>query len=432
MKYGILTYNNRPMRNKIKNSLNLGDPIQSYAMKYIYSKMGINENDLVEVSRYNTKSYNGDYIVLPFNCFNIIYNQFGYPYETLPLSPKIIPVFLSFHLHSRVIDPVIIENLKNFQPIGCRDEETMENLRKHGLISWLSGCVTLLLPKRKNIPKNEKVFLVDIPQQLNKYIPKEILENAEYINHQPSFLRISNSNRMSEKEYKIFYDFSINMLKRYQEEATLIVTSRLHAASPCIAMGIPVILVSNNFDGRFSFIDKYLPLYTPDLFHCIDWKPKVINYEVEKEQIIQSFIGRIEEVYTKYKKIYDISTFYEKRKKNIYNLSLIEEFKKLPIYKKNVKIALWGIINQTLILKNAIQDHCKEWLLDIVIDKATSGKFEGIEIKSPEEIKLLDTDIIYFVIPQSAHKEAKVLLRNLNLRFILLNNWHFDYYDKLI
>ena len=93
MKYGILTYNRRPMRVGGENRLNIGDPIQTYAMEYIYDRMGIKKDELVEVSRYRAKKYNGEYVLLPYNCFNRIYNQLGHEYGSLPLSANIIPIF---------------------------------------------------------------------------------------------------------------------------------------------------------------------------------------------------------------------------------------------------------------------------------------------------------------------------------------------------
>ena len=64
----------KPMRNGSIHGLNLGDPIQTYAMKYVLSTMNISENEIIEVSRYHAASYDGNYVVLPYNCFNMIGN----------------------------------------------------------------------------------------------------------------------------------------------------------------------------------------------------------------------------------------------------------------------------------------------------------------------------------------------------------------------
>lgn len=429
MKYGILAYSGRPMRAGAQNKLNLGDPIQSYAMRYIYSCMGIEEEDFIEVSRYHARYYDGEYVVLPFNCFNMIYNQFGHEYGTLPLSDKIIPVFLSFHLHSRHIPKSVLDNLRNYQPIGCRDEETMRNMREHGLKAWLSGCVTAVLPKRTNTPAKKKCFLVDVPDSLRPYIPESVLEYSEFVEHQVAFPHEAEKEYMTDTEYRRFYEAGIRQLERYREEATLVVTSRLHAATPCMAMGIPVILVGNSFDTRFSFLDKFLAFYTPDKFGEIDWNVGPVKYEEEKKRLLGIFMQQIEKAYQEYSGIYDVSGFYESRNREIYNKGFREGMRRLPIAgQANVKFGIWGITSQSLELKNFILDACEGWELQVIVDKTATGTFEGLEITRPEQIEELDRDIVYFVVPESAHGSASQLLGRIGRKYVLIKEWQMEYY----
>ncbi|GAE09109.1 hypothetical protein JCM10914_5455 [Paenibacillus sp. JCM 10914] len=72
-----------------------------------------------------------------------------------------------------------------------------------------------------------------------------------------------------------------------------------------MAMGIPVILVSENFDGRFSWIDKYLPLYTPGEFSEINWNPSPVDYEEDKKIIKKQFIYRIKKAYEENHLLYE-------------------------------------------------------------------------------------------------------------------------------
>lgn len=427
MKYGILTYAGRPMRPGAKNGLNLGDPIQSYAMRYIYSRMGIGEKELVEISRYRARYYDGDYVILPYNCFNMIYNQFGHEYGTLPLSDKIIPVFLSFHLHSRYISEDILNNLRNFQPVGCRDEETMANMRRHGIRAWLSGCATAVLPKRTVEPEKPKCFFVDVPESLKEYIPKDILDAGEFVEHQVAFPHEGGGEFMTDREYRAFYDAGIRQLERYREEATLVVASRLHAAAPCLAMGIPVILAGNSFDGRFSFLDRYLRFYTPDKFEEIDWNPEPVEYEEEKEKMLQVFIRQIKKAYRDCAGVYDVSAYYESRTREVYNKGFRDGIRGLPVReKKGVKFGIWGITSQSLELKNCILDTCKGWEFHVIVDKTATGSFEGLEVTRPEQIEEQDKDIIYFVVPESAHRAASELLDGLGRSYVLMKEWQME------
>lgn len=420
MKFGVVSYK-RPMREGSTHNLNLGDPIQAYAIRYLYELMGIDNKDIIEISRYNAKSYDGDYTILPFSCFNMVTNQYMHNYDSLPPSPKIIPVYISFHLHSRVLDEEILTNLRAYQPIGCRDEETMINLRRHGIIAYLSGCVTAILPKRKVEPKKQKTFFVDVAKKVLEYAPKEITECSEIITHMPSFERTSNELYLTDDEFERFYNNGINLLQRYKDEATLVVTSRLHAAIPCIAMGIPVILISSNFDGRFSWVEKYIHPYTINEIDKIDWNPKNVEYEKEKATLTNMFIERIRFAYNQNKQIYGISNFYEKREKIVYNTkiyNLIKEFENK--YKGEKRYALWGIIPSTLTTKNVIEDYFSNWKLESVIDQNITGTFEGFKIQRISDIDNKDKNLIFIVVPTAAHKYAIEYLENKGNPYILI------------
>lgn len=429
MNYGLLTYSQRPMRTSQEITyLNIGDPIQTFAMKYIYSKLGIADNTLIHISRYHTREYKGEKVLLPFNCFNRIFNQLGLPYQTLPASQDIIPFFWSFHLHSRVLGNEIINHLKMYQPIGCRDEETMINMKNHGISCYLSGCATALLPIRLSKPKKQKVFFIDIPNSLKPFIPEEFKKNAEYLTHYIEFKRLSDCPFMTSEEYNVFYQIGVMRLERYKREASLVVTSRLHAAAPCIAMGIPVILVSENFDGRFSWIDKYLPLYTPDQFDKINWYPKYIDYEETKEWMIKILEKQLKNQEIQQKDIDDWNTYYLARPRQTYNIGLRNQLKASPFWKKEkLQFGIWGTTTMAETFKNLLLDLKPEWLFTTAIDKVTNGYFEGVPISNIEDIKTLRKDLIYFIFSERVWKEFKNLLDYFKIPAVLIKEELFHY-----
>ena len=54
------------------------------------------------------------------------------------------------------------------------------------------------------------------------------------------------------------FDEAEKLLRRYAK-AKLVITSRIHAALPCIALGTPVILVVKNYDSlRYQGLDDFL------------------------------------------------------------------------------------------------------------------------------------------------------------------------------
>ena len=68
------------------------------------------------------------------------------------------------------------------------------------------------------------------------------------------------------------------LLEEYKERGRLIITSRLHALSPCMAMGLPVIGLFTNISPRMAWIDKFIKLHTIEDINDIDWNGNVINY----------------------------------------------------------------------------------------------------------------------------------------------------------
>ena len=111
--------------------------------------------------------------------------------------------------------------------------------------------------------------MVDAPSRILEFMPLELKNSMEILTHEV----LIDPNNEYRKECQRLENLSRQFLERYRNEATLVVTSRLHCAAPCLAMGIPVILARNYFDDRYSWIDRFLPLYTPDRFPSIDWNP---------------------------------------------------------------------------------------------------------------------------------------------------------------
>lgn len=150
--------------------------------------------------------------------------------------------------------------------------------------------MTILFPKRKQIPQEPHVFVVDAHPSILKYIPENLKPYIEFISHEikvdPTGEKVHTAIR-NEVVTKQIYD-------RYRDEATLVITSRLHCAAPCIAMEIPVIVIKNGFDDRFGWIDKFIHLYTPDEFDTIDWNPAPIDIEQFKERVYHMAISMIE------------------------------------------------------------------------------------------------------------------------------------------
>lgn len=380
MKFGRLVYKYTG-KTIVGNSAiyNIGDNFQSFAISNIYRRMGIKEEDIIDINACEMKNYDGDYVIVLMAGYASHYKRFN----QLPASSKIFPLFFSFEMSDVTCDD-IVPYLKKYMPIGCRDEATMLLLREKGVDAYITGCLTITLPKRKREPDKKKVFFVDIPTKLKEYIPLELKENCEYIQQEGTIDNIP----MTEEDRKKIDDYAKFILQRYESEATLVVTSRLHAAVPCLALGIPVILAIDNVDSRFSWLDKLIPLYDSEHYAEINWNPKAVDIENLKEQIIRSVCKRLNKLKEEKEDIFELSKFWEDREKVKYNHKL---FNRLSYLQQRYSVddsfnyIIWGAGVHGRMAYTMIKEIFPNAKLLAIVDNYMTGKMFDVEIIKPKD-----------------------------------------------
>ena len=227
------------------------------------------------------------------------------PEECFPPSANLHPIFWGFHLTNwnhtwdHISKPVCVEYLKKHEPIGCRDSYTTEKLAALGVKTFYSKCLTLTLPKREHEPENGWNIVADMAIPLPSFIKDEALYVSHVINHQ------------SKEELK--FHQAQKLLNLYRDQAKLVITSRVHCALPCIAMGIPVIFIGNAQDYRLSIVrDAGMPIYHFNkkefndlqsneekrkmmeiLWTTIDWNGHLVDFEDQKIDLIKNFQNHI-------------------------------------------------------------------------------------------------------------------------------------------
>lgn len=117
----------------------------------------------------------------------------------------------------------------------------MKLLAANGIKCFYSKCLTLTFPKRESEPKEKKVFLVDV---YRIPIPESLRKQAIIVTHATSDIYSS----------KIKSQMAKRLLSVYRNEASLVITTKLHCALPCIAMGVPVVFFGNPNDSRLSIL----------------------------------------------------------------------------------------------------------------------------------------------------------------------------------
>lgn len=230
---------------KYDHCSNLGDEIQSLAVEQFLPRV----DKKFDRDSLRTVSEPDRYLVIMNGYFS------RFPERSFPPSPYFLPVFFGFHIRTNPLNlqyflsPEIISYLKQHEPIGCRDRHTMALLQQHGVQAFFSKCLTLTFPRREKEPEDGRIFLVDtgeIP------LPKEIRKNSVKTTHLVSSLYGD----------EIKTSMARKLLQIYKNHASLVITTRIHCALPCLAMGIPVIFFGDPDDPRISLIkDLKVPIY---------------------------------------------------------------------------------------------------------------------------------------------------------------------------
>ena len=201
------------------------------------------------------------------------------------ISNQIKPIYLQIHIYNeKDLDTQAIENFKKYEPIGCRDISTLNILRKKGIDSYFSSCLTLTLDidyAVNDYKRTNEIIFVDYSFGKDHKIDKAILSLKSYNFSKITFLTHGLRNNISQIER---FKLAKNYLDKYAR-AKLVITNRLHVAFPCLALKTPVILVKYNFfdDKRFSGLFDFVNTIGNNQFGDfevnvkLDKKNKVIN-----------------------------------------------------------------------------------------------------------------------------------------------------------
>ena len=260
--YSLMVYNYKTYPVK---TANLGDYIQSLAAKQFLPGVSgyIDRDDAAAYSGPKTKMImNGWYKMSPGN-------------ENIP--GNIIPLYISVHISDKALSPAAVKNFKKYEPIGCRDMYTSELLNKYGVKTYFSGCLTLTLGKTySSAEKTDEIIFTDAflkkrffnifisaqrkrqrfavsPSERAKFLlPENLEENIVYQTHDAP-LDSSHEERFALAE---------KLLRRYAR-AKFVITNRLHAVLPCVAVGTPAILLFNKFDAsRYKGLSDFFNYYS--------------------------------------------------------------------------------------------------------------------------------------------------------------------------
>lgn len=407
MKYGRIVHIGYAKNEKSteKRLISAGDVLECLAIQRIYESMGVKENEIVDCYVHDLENYDGEYIVVPINFYvwNIKYSR------------RVLPVYLGLTLGGG--NPELTEREKNtlrrFQPIGCRDERTLHLMLNNGMDAYFQGCLVSTFPKREqNLPTQTVNYIVDVEAGVKDYIPEEIKKSCEFFTH--DYYMTPEEMTSGEGIYK----FGEDLIEMYSKNARLIITSKFHAAVIALALGIPVIMIIENYYYKYTWMSKYIPIYEPKDYPNIDWNPKpVVIPQEEKELMLKIAKKRIRETYDKY---HDICTLSEIRENLgmdtfddiFYGNYAIDYINRNWSSDTTIRYAYWGATNTAIKLEKYIKEHFKNAKLEAVFDVAIQNEFLGCMPQTPNHIEEYK-GIFIFVAGNSASDAARTYFKEI-------------------
>lgn len=395
-------------------SNNLGDNVQAYAIYQLFKYMDIPDTDIVVFNRYNIleKIEAETFYILPcsmaaVNYYDIIEyltaadkrDQFVF----IPLSVGLIRNSYGDEYHFKKVNYLSDQFI---QPIGCRDYDSQLMYEKQGYPAYVYGCITSTLPRRNTQINYDKIYLYDVPKSLRQYLPQDIKNKA---------VTLSKTVDVTLEPEKL-WELCIERYELLRDTAKLVITVNYHVATPCVAMGIPVIMVDNchkdgfkwSNDTRLPALNPTIPYYTKEQWGQIDWTPRPAEFEEIKDAMIDLAVARIKDAVTVLKVSGKLSDFMEPSRRrflDICNQNIdkvdvmgLDEFlggSFLSRIESSFKFYLYGLSDRYIqqeecILLSYIKRRCPEAEFLGFVDGRKTGVYFGKEVLSPDKIEMDD------------------------------------------
>ena len=237
-------------------SKNIGDYVQTKAVIDLVGSKNIKILDRENLDKYN------DNVIQ-----TIINGWFMESPENWPPSEKIKPLFISFHLNPSIETELLkdesIKYFKSHEPVGCRDIYTRDILLEKGINAYYSSCITTTIDRNnylKSKTQAEGIIVIGAFDRLKptldyKSSVKLLLSIFKYPFKKIDYtLKLSKFNRhLKNQNFKIKTYSQLNKrpIKSHNEglnlasemlekiaESEVMITSRIHAALPALALSL--------------------------------------------------------------------------------------------------------------------------------------------------------------------------------------------------
>lgn len=300
-------------------STNLGDEIQTLAATQFLPRVDV----LIERDRLHWYR----------NCppVFVIFNGWFTHQPSWPPPDSISPLFVAFHaaMPELLVNKELVSYFKRHEPIGCRSMATLEAFRRIGVDAYFSGCLTLTI-QREWVARTNQIYAVDVdPSLYANLVPGDIKERIVHVSHEfppPAANLLTKATwnfaylglrgvykwdggslvrgageRLNGLRHSFRVSKARELLTLYSS-AKLVITSRLHCALPCLALGTPVVLLRRGIesDPRFAGLRELVRFHSdPSRPIKIDWhdpEPNPDTYMRYAKALRERCVGAVSRV----------------------------------------------------------------------------------------------------------------------------------------
>ncbi len=205
--------------------------------QHVHDELRIGETrGAVHLLDVNREFSNGD--AVPPHTWTIAFGWHMHPLYRrrcdFPYHPNLRPIFVAFHVnHTAMLDDAAVAYLRRYAPIGCRDHTTVNLLLSRGVDAFFTGCLTptidAIFPELDEVNDGAgPVGVIDLPRAA----AGPGADGAIVLSHAVDEYR--------EMTLVEAMRTARALMTERQGLFSRVVTSRLHAYLPFVALGMPV------------------------------------------------------------------------------------------------------------------------------------------------------------------------------------------------
>lgn len=250
----------------VVDSMNIGDAIQAIAARQFLPRVDyyIERDDLSMLQ--NIHLGPGVALKMIMNGWYIDDGALFPPPMLEGFEPLLISMHANSHYANNYTEKVFLTEesrafFKTFGPVGARDTHTEAFFRRNGINSYFSGCLTLTLTPEELLTRRDHILAVNVSDAVYKSLQQRT--DRPIIR-----MDVDATQNLTNREMLAMGEYYLTL---YQT-AHLVVTTRLHATLPTVALGGRVLfieetnLVNKDFAQRFAGLHTLVHHMTVDEF----------------------------------------------------------------------------------------------------------------------------------------------------------------------